>query len=95
MAPSGNLVSCHRWQAIFSRCDLPLPKNPLTHAAFWLVDVRFARNDLRILMMPSAYWPSHTKVESSPRSSSNTFSFDLSAMRAWPWLTSGWVEGSR
>ena len=45
VAPSGNGVSAQRWQSIFSRCDLPLPKKPLTHAAFWLVCVRFERND--------------------------------------------------
>ena len=25
VAPSGNLVSCQRWQSILRRCDLPLP----------------------------------------------------------------------
>ena len=41
----GIAVSCQRWQSIFRKCDLPLPKKPLTHAPFWLVWLEFARND--------------------------------------------------
>src|SRR3972149_5590100 len=39
--------------------------------------------------MPFAYCPSQTNVWSSPLSSS------VASMRDCPWLTSGWVEGSR
>ena len=87
--PSGKRVSTHRWQSILSRCDLPLPKKPLTHAARWFVWAMFVRNEERILWIPSAYCPSQTKVESSPRSSSKTLSSDFSAMRAWPLIDQG------
>ena len=77
--PSGKTVSAHRWASIFSRCDLPLPKNPLTHAACWLVCAKFLRNDSTILAIPSAYCPSHTKVRSSAWSSAMARSSRLSS----------------
>src|SRR5690606_2774249 len=47
-----------------------------------------------IFCTPSAYWPSQTKVLNSPRSSSSARPCSP-AMRACPWLTSGWLAGSR
>ena len=95
VAPSGKLVSCQRWQSIFSRCDLPLPKNPLTHAPRWLVFPILSRKERMIFWTPSAYCPSQTNVSSSPRSSDCVRSLRLSEMRAWPWFTRGWEAGSR
>ena len=88
VAPSSNLVSSQRCASILRRCDLPLPKKPLTHTASWRGASRCARYRSSIRCSASANRPVQTNVSSSARSSRITLGSVPPVIRAWPLLAS-------
>ena len=63
--PSAKGSSVHKARSTFTKCDLPLPKKPLTQMPGCSVLPRFARYVSSTFRKPASYWPWQTKVDSS------------------------------